>query len=209
MMEVTLKIKIPNNWIEAITSKYNTPIKFIDCMPFGDSGGRGLIAIKATDKEIGNIIEDLERHENICKVDISPSPDGGILGSVLTSKCVACQALTNSKCFLTSAVSKDDGHVEWKLITGEKDSLLDLIDKLERSGCDVELQKCTYLRKRTQLTSRQEEIIRIAFEKGYYDVPKKITIDMLAKMFKVSASTLAEILQRGERKIMTQYFNKN
>ncbi len=208
MMEVILNLKIPESWVDDISSKYDTPIKFLDCMPFGESGGRGLIEINATDKEINKIIEDLKKNEKICKVDISPSPDGGMLGSVVTKKCVACQALTGSKCFLTSAKSGNDGHVVWKLITGEKGSLIELINKLEKTGCQVEVKKVTHITKRAQLTVRQEEIIHIAFEKGYYDMPKKITIDALARMFKVSPSTLAEILQRGERKIIMQYFNK-
>ena len=207
-MEVILKLKIPESWVDNISSKYDAPIKFLDCMPFGEAGGRGLIEINATEKEIDEIIEDIKRQEHICKVDISPSPDGGVLGSVVTKKCVACQALTGSNCFLTSAVTNRDGHVEWKLITGEKGSLLDLIDKLEGTGCEVELKKCTQLTKRAQLTKRQEEIIHIAFEKGYFDMPKKITIEELAKIFQVSTSTLAEILQRGERKIILQYFNR-
>jgi predicted DNA binding protein len=208
MMEVVLKIKIPQSWIEKISSKYNAPIKFLDCMPFGKSGGRGLIEINATDTEIENIIEDLRRHEDICKVEISPSPDGGVLGSVVTKKCVACQALTGSSCFLTSAESIKDGHVQWKLITGEKGSLLNLIKNLEELGCEVELKKSTKLTKRAILTERQEEIVRIAFEKGYFEIPKKTTIDELAKLFRVSASTLAEILQRGEKKIINQYFTR-
>ena len=60
-------------------------------------------------KEINEIIEDIKRNENICKIDISPSPDGGVLGSIVTKKCVACQALTGSNCFLTSAKTKSDG----------------------------------------------------------------------------------------------------
>ena len=58
------------------------------------------------------------------------------------------------------------------------------------------------------LTKRQEEIIRAAFEKGYYDHPKKVTIKELAKLFDISPSTLAEILQRGERKIIWEHFKE-
>ena len=208
MMEVVLKIKIPQSWIVDIGTKYRAPIRFLDCMPFGESGGRGLIEINATDKEIENIIEDIKKHEDICKVEISSLPAGGVLGSVVTRKCVACQALTGSGCFLTFAESKGDGHVEWKLITGGKGSLLDLIKNLEELGCEVELKKSTKLTKRTILTERQDEILRIAFEKGYFDIPKKITIEQLAKLFGVSTSTLAESLQRGERKIIDQYLSK-
>jgi len=208
MMEVVLKIKIPDSWMENIRNKYDAEIKFLDCMPVGDSGGRGLIEIDAADGDIDKIIEDLKSHEGVCKVNISPSPDGGVLSSVVTTRCVACQALTGSECFLTAAILADDGRVEWKLITGEEGSLLELIDKLEKLGCEVVLEKSTQISKRKQLTKRQEEIIKIAYEKGYYEVPKKVTIEALAKIFKVSPSTLAEILQRGEKKIMEQYFQK-
>jgi predicted DNA binding protein len=208
MMEVVLNIKIPDSWMENIKNKYHANIKFLDCMPVGKSGGRGLIEIDATDSDIDKIIEDLKRHEAVCKVDISPSPDGGVLSSIVTTRCVACQALTGSECFLTAAILTDDGRVEWRLITGEDGSLLDLINKLEKLGCKVELKRSQRLSKRAILTKRQEQIIQIAFEKGYFDVPKKITIDKLAKIFNVSPSTLAEILQRGEKKIMKQYFNR-
>ncbi len=60
--------------------------------------------------------------------------------------------------------------------------------------------------KKSLLTNRQEEIIRAAFEKGYYDYPKKITIEKLAKMFDIAPSTLGEIIQRGEKKIILERF---
>ena len=129
MMEVVLNIKIPESWMEKIKDKYDASIKFLDCMPVGESGGRGLIEINATDTEIDKIIEDLKSHEQVCKVDISPSPDGSVLSSIVTKRCVACKALTGSECFLTSALLKEDGKVEWKLITGGEGSLLELINK--------------------------------------------------------------------------------
>ena len=118
------------------------------------------------------------------------------------------RALTGSDCFLTTASSLDDGRVEWKLITGAEGSLAELVEKLELYGCEVELKSTTHLTKKTLLTTRQEEIVRAAFEKGYYDFPKKITIKELANIFDISPSTLNEILQRGERKVMRWYFNR-
>jgi predicted DNA binding protein len=72
----------------------------------------------------------------------------------------------------------------------------------------VELKSSTHLTKKSMLTNRQEEIIRAAFEKGYYDYPKKTTIKKLAKIFDISPSTLNEILQRGEKKVLRWFFNR-
>jgi predicted DNA binding protein len=208
MMEVVLKIRMPDNWVKDVSKKYPRPIKFIECMPYGDSGGRGLIEIDGKEEKVDDIIEEIKNHPDVCRIDISPLKDGGVLGSIITNKCVACRALTGSDCFLSSALSLGDGRVEWKLITGGEGSLSDLVDQLKAYGCEVELKSTTHLTKKTMLTSRQEEIVRAAFEKGYYDHPKKITMKELARIFSISPSTLSEILQRGEKKVMGWYFSK-
>lgn len=207
-MEVVLKIKMPDNWVKDITKKFPTQIKFLECMPYGDSGGRGLIEMEDKEEGMNKIIEEIKKHPDVCRVDISPLKNGGVLGSIVTNKCIACRTLTGSDCFLTSAMSLGDGRVEWKLISGAEGSLVELIERLKAYGCDVELKSTTHLTKKTMLTSRQEEIVRAAFEKGYYNYPKKITLKELAKTFDISASTLNEILQRGEKKIMRWYFNR-
>ncbi len=207
-MEVVLKIRMPDNWVKDVSKKYPSPIKFLECMPYGESGGRGLVEIDGEEEQIKDIIEEIKDHPDVCRVDISPLKNGGVLGSIVTNKCVACKAVTGSDCFLTSAASLGDGRVEWKLITGGEGSLAELVEKLKTYGCEVELKSTTHLTKKTLLTSRQEEIVKAAFEKGYYDFPKKITIKKLAKIFNISPSTLNEILQRGEKKVMRWYFNR-
>lgn len=203
MREAILKVTMPDNWVKDVCKKYPDPIKFIECMPYGKSGGRGLIEIKGEKTE--EIVAEIKKHPDVCRIDVSHLKNG-VLGSVVTERCAACRALTGSDCFLTSASSLEDGGVEWKLITGAEGSLSDLIERLKENGCRVELKSAVHLSKKSLLTSRQEEIIRAAFEKGYYDYPKKSTINELAKMFDISPSTLGEIIQRGEKKIISEHF---
>ncbi|MDD1745619.1 MAG: helix-turn-helix domain-containing protein [Candidatus Methanoperedens sp.] len=203
MREAILKVTMPDNWVKDVCKKYPNPIKFIECMPYGKSGGRGLIEIKG--EKTDEIVAEIKKHPDVCRIDVSHLKNG-VLGSVVTERCAACRALTGSDCFLTSASSLEDGGVEWKLITGAEGSLSDLIENLEENGCRVKLKSAIHLSKKSLLTNRQEEIIRAAFEKGYYDYPKKITIEKLAKMFDISPSTLGEIIQRGEKKIILERF---
>jgi predicted DNA binding protein len=203
MREAILKITMPDNWVKDVCKKYPDPIKFIECMPYGKSGGRGLIEIKGDNTD--EIVAEIRKHPDVCRIDVSQLKNG-VLGSIVTEKCAACRALTGSDCFLTSALSLKDGDVEWKLITGAEGSLSCLIENLKENGCRVELKSVIHLSKKSSLTSRQEEIIRAAVEKGYYDYPKKITIEKLAKMFDISPSTLGEIIQRGEKKIILERF---
>ncbi len=206
-MEVVLRMKMPDSWVSDVSKKFPLPIRFIDCMPHGEEGGRGLIEIDSTNTEVNAIIEEIKKHPDVCNIDITHFKDGSILGSVVTEKCVACRMLTGSDCFLTSAISVGDGRVEWKLITGGDGSLADLIKKLEKFECEVEIIRTKNLSKKLILTKRQEEIVLAAFQMGYYDHPKKVTIKDVADRFNISTSTLAEILQRGERKIIMEHFH--
>ncbi|HNU36416.1 MAG TPA: helix-turn-helix domain-containing protein, partial [Methanomassiliicoccales archaeon] len=54
--------------------------------------------------------------------------------------------------------------------------------------------------------SGEEVAVRAALEKGYYDYPRSVSLQELAKSFGVTASTMGEILQRGERNIIREYF---
>ena len=199
MMEVTLKLRIPKMW----TEKVGTNVKVLECIPHG-TGGKSLVEIGGSSEEIRRVVEEIKTHPLVCKMETSPIKEG-VLAAVETTRCMACRALADSDCFLTSAVGKD-GFVEWHLITGGGKSLPELIEMLRDYGCEVEIKNIKRISRKYLLTNRQEEIIRMAFEKGYYDSPKKIRIKDLAELLDIAPSTLAEILQRGEQKIMREYF---
>lgn len=206
MMEASLTILMPDNWVRDVGKKYPAPIKFIECMPFGESGGRGLIEIYGDSLTANAIIEEIRSHPDVFKVEISNFGDGRISGSIITNKCIACKTLTGSDCFLTSAKSIGDGKVLWRIITGGEGSLASLVSDLKSSGCQVEINSITEIGNEKTITKRQEIIIRLALESGYYECPKRTTLKDLAKIIGISHSTLGEILQRGEKAIIGGYF---
>ncbi len=208
MQEIVLRLKVPDNWVKDIMERHPVPIKFLECKPFGKSGGRSLIEIDRDDPEVEEMVEEMRAHPDICKLDLFPYKDGRVLGTVTTSRCVACQLLTGSDCFLVKATSSSEGWVEWDLVSSTDEALSSLIKSLEESGCSVQILKKARLDKNSVLTKRQEEIVRIAFELGYYDQPRGKTLRELSEVLGISASTLSEIMQRGERKIVRQYLEK-
>ena len=205
MMEVTLHISCPESWVRDISEKFNIPIRFIECMPSKTHGGRCLIEI---DKQpnIEEIVKAIKNHPLVKEIEKSHFRGGGMFASITTKRCGTCKALMQSNCFLASASSIKDGIIEWKVITGGKGALGDLLERLESSGCNVDLKKAIPMKRRTLLTFRQEEIIKFAYEQGYYDYPKKANLKHLADHFEISPSTLCEILQRAEKKVVWEHF---
>jgi predicted DNA binding protein len=205
-MEVVLRITMPQTWISEVSKETSADIKLIECIPDKDLGGRLLFEIETKSENIGELINKIREYQQICKLDISPYKKGGYLGAIVTNNCITCQALTKSKCFLTYAKNLRDAKIEWNIITGDGESLTKLIDDLKNFGCSVELISKTYLSKKNLLTSKQEEIIKIALENGYFDYPKKTTLRELSKLLNISFSTLNEIIHRGEKKIIKDYY---
>lgn len=50
----------------------------------------------------------------------------------------------------------------------------------------------------TSLTSRQREILTIAVEEGYYQIPRRVTIEKIADALSLDSSTVGEHLQKVE-----------
>ena len=54
------------------------------------------------------------------------------------------------------------------------------------------------------LTEKQQEAIALAFRLGYFDTPRKISVDELAKKLGFASSTLAVHLRRAERRLLAE-----
>lgn len=93
-----------------------------------------------------------------------------------------------------------DGFEYWEVMPFSKDSSKKLIEEL-KSYHDFEVIGVGKA-EITSLTKRQKEIIRTAFELGYYDFPRKITLTHLSEKLNMSPPALSEILRTAHKKIV-------
>ncbi|BCU68649.1 bacterio-opsin activator [Sulfolobales archaeon HS-7] len=93
----------------------------------------------------------------------------------------------------------------WELLLTDYEEMRNVISELFKNKVDVRVDKIHKLRSTQQLTPKQERILRIAVEHGYYDFPRKIELSELAKKLEISPSTLSEILRRAEKNVILDY----
>lgn len=55
-----------------------------------------------------------------------------------------------------------------------------------------------------RMTTKQRDAVINAYQNGYYDIPRKISLAELAQDAGISLSTLAEHLRKAEQKLMKQ-----
>ena len=208
MMEAVVSLALPDNWITDVVELYPSVIKVIDSK-VSEKGVRDLVQIEVENEEdLPKVIEQVRNNPNIFNVDISAIDRGKVLAVFSTNQCMVCRLLAGTECFLTNSSTKN-GKMMWTMLVTEKKALQELIKSLEELQAAPKLVKLTDITGANELTQRQEQITRMAFERGYFDFPRKIGLRELAKVFGISTSTLSEILRKGQRRIMMRYFSEH
>jgi len=207
-MEAVISLKIPQNWMSEIPERYPVTIKVLDRIPYSERGVKDLVEIAGPQDIMEEVLKDIRKNPLVSNVDTTMTERGKIVGAVTTARCDICRILTDSDCFLISAETKSAGKVEWTLVVSDKDVLKGIFDRLKTKSVLAELVKLTKIDDKESLTERQDKITHVAFDRGYFDYPKRISLRELARMFEVSPSTLSEILRKGQRKIVLDYFKK-
>lgn len=208
MMEAVISLKIPQNWMSEISEKHPVTVKVLDRVPYSERGVKDLVEIAGPADIMDEVLKDIRNNSLVSHVETTVTERGKIIGAVTTSRCDICRILTDADVFLISAETKSGGKVEWTLVLSDKEVLKDIFDHLKKKGVVAELVKLTKIDDKESLTERQDKIAHVAFERGYFDYPKRISLRELARMFDVSPSTLSEILRKGQRKIVLDYFKK-
>ena len=127
------------------------------------------------------------------------------LAMVINNKCVVSRIISESGCLLISSRKVGPSTVSFGVVSGRKSYLYGLLEKLKSEGFNVEKESSSFTAYDSILTHRQEETLRVALENGYYDIPKKINTEGLAKKLNCTRSTVNTTLRNGEKKLIQYY----
>jgi predicted DNA binding protein len=206
MLEAVISITPPHSWIRRVTSEFPAVIRVLDCRSLPDGEGVQELFEVTSAPELSEKIEECLRQDSyVYDIDIVKADRGRVIGSLKTHKCTACKTFARANCFLVSATSKPDGKLEWAVL-GNDTMVKSLMQELEDQKVTGEVVKISKIKDEEELTARQESILQIALEKGYFEFPKKITLRQLAKALDISPATLTEILRRGQKRVLEEHF---
>lgn len=122
--------------------------------------------------------------------------------------------MDRSGCFQSSNVIVRRGIERWTVYTGEKESLRELVRRLENRNNNVELTRNVDVGPidagdgiqsamlQEELTPKQLAALEEALAVGYYDVENRATVDDVAERLDVHRSTAGEHIKRAESALM-------
>lgn len=208
IMEAVLSIKSPFSWASQLSERYNVEVKMLDCTPLKNNVVNDLVEIRFKDVTVEEIVKAIKTCSCVQGVEISAVEREKFYAIVSTKDCIGCKLFADKDCFVLSSISTEKGRVNYKIIFSDRKVLQQLIWDFQKAEAEVQLLKISNINEDEMLTEKQEKIIQVAFERGYYDFPKRIGIKELSEMFSISTATLSEILRRGQRKIIEDYFRQ-
>lgn len=92
-------------------------------------------------------------------------------------------------------------------LTASQEQLSAFRDELDTAGIEYQLVSVSETEpSANMLTARQQEVVELAIEHGYYESPRQCTLTDLAETLDVNKSVVSRILQRAEGHIITAYY---
>ena len=207
VIEAVLECPQPHGWIRLAASEYGALIEILDSKVLPGGVVEHLFELQVDPSRTEDLMTMIRNDRDVIDVDFMRTKGGHVYGSVSSKRCTVCKQVAKSRCFLSSLVIGTEGQPHWTILGGNE-SYKELVTGLEDSKIPYHLRLLKELQETELLTSRQEEMLSIAFESGYFEFPKKVGLKDLAVRTGVRESTLGEILRRGQRKILREYLAK-
>jgi len=203
-MESILSLRAPNDWMIDLSEKHGLTVKVLGCRQFGNKV-RLLVEILSLEGRVGDALKKIKGYKSVIGMDLTQVDDVKAVGCIGVSTSSPYALLIKSECTFISGRTTGEGRVTWNLVVSKNKPLQKLVNSLRAKGVSVELHKLSRIEDREILTARQEEILQVALDRGFFDHPKKVGLRELAKTFNISASTLSEVLRKGLKKIIEQH----
>lgn len=124
-----------------------------------------------------------------------------------TDGCDICNTIFANSSFLISARHVKEYKIVYSFVTPNSEAYQEITSSLEAQAVEFKVLEAGKFKPRSKtLTEKQERVLWLALKMGFFEYPRKITMLQLSKRLGVSLSSLSEILRRGLRRLLENYF---
>ncbi|MDG6945803.1 MAG: helix-turn-helix domain-containing protein [Nitrososphaerota archaeon] len=207
LVEATILVAGHQKWIDSVTGRYGARLRLLN-----SKGTRKrdevleLFEITVDRKLEDRLLRYLRNSPDIAELEITNSSHGRLVG-IARAKGVVMRCVADSNCFLVYASNGSSKEITWRVL-GTNHSVKDLLSRLKRLKVNFKVSDISEVKRKRALTTRQEWLIRSAYESGYFDYPKRIRIGPLARMLEVAPPTLYESLRKTQKKLLEEHFRE-
>ena len=123
--------------------------------------------------------------------------------------CTICSTILINNSFLISGRNIEGADtILYSFVAPSFHAFQTIVSDLEKAGFDPLIRRVTKFQPKGKiLTQHQERVLWYAFQLGFFEYPRKINTIMLSKKLGIAPSTLSEVMRRGLRRLLADFFN--
>jgi hypothetical protein len=183
-----IKVKFPEQlWISDIFKRFKgIRMEIINFFPYDFERSIGNAIIEIMYFDIESIIEAIRNHPSVFEFSEIEREENRVRFNVKTKDPYLLYGVIKCGVLIDFPVNVRDGYAYWRLISSRKriDDLLTLFEK-------------------DKLTLEESEVLDKAIDSGFFEVPRKISLEELAKELGKSKSGLSVMLRKIIKKKVT------
>ncbi len=176
----------------------------------GDTGFGITESSKGDEEAIQNYIEGLKGSPSIKEVNILHRSQEAYWTRVVhkLTRTSIHETILASGCMTRLPIVVENGLQYHTVLAPSQDTLSELIRSLRAKFPHVRIRRLKSQPTasfRVALTEKQQEAFLLAFQSGYYEMPRKSRIDQMCKKLGIKRVAMQERLRRAERRIISEY----
>lgn len=206
MLEAVLEVSVPEDWKQEAVGVYGARIEVLKCLSGGRDGCLNLVRIIVDPAHLVDVLRLVRADRGVTTVDLREVARGTLKGVLGSRDCIDCLRIVERDAFVVEARMDRPGRMLQRIVASDRGAVRRIIERLEARGHEVELQKLSSVDVDELLTRRQEDLVALAWEQGYFDRPRRTSLRDLARELDVSISTISELLRKAQWKIMSERF---
>jgi len=197
-----IKIKFPDKlWISNIFSQFHdVKMEILNFLPYDLEKSIGNAIVEIMHYDIDSIIKEIRNHESVFEFSVLEKEENKVKINVKTKDPYLLYGVIKYGVLVNFPVKVKEGYAYWKLISTRKriDQLLTLF---ENKGIDFELLRIGNSPYEiddpsSKLSFEEDKILEKAINSGFFEVPRKISLEELANELGKSKSALSVMLRK-------------
>jgi predicted DNA binding protein len=197
-----IKIKFPDKiWISKIFRKFHdVKMEISHFLPYDLEKSIGNSIIEIWHYNIESIISEIKNHESVFEFSILEREENRLKINVKTFDPYLLYGVIKFGVLVNFPVNVKDGYAYWKLIS-TRERIDKLLTLFENKGMDVTLLKIGNSPyeiddNASKLSFDEATILEQAINSGFFEVPRKISLEELANKLGKSKSALSVMLRK-------------
>ena len=213
LVEIVLNGVDASDWVTETLTAQGVNVRLLGCRPTDRSRRRllRLFEVQTKGEAIAPILRRLRSRLSARDIGVAslgadralvrasvPMPAGCSTAFELGDFCIGCRFL---------ATPEGTSRSSWKVLVPRLEDARRLLRSVHtKGGAHPSLVRAGAYRRRGGLTGRQERAIRVAFDQGYFDYPRRTSLSAVAARLGVSRSTTLELLRKATTKLAAERF---